>query len=559
MYSFGCISLKNVILLFAFLAGTTLPITTLFVDEYLLRSYLFVAITIVISVFVVVTSQQMSFFFPKAIIAIVILVSIGCIRNYENIGIWHCCSVSFIFLLLLLGRMSFSYNEMSVCIAPICAVELFVCLLQLLGVIGKGIGKCTGTFDNSCGLALFMSLCFPFFLETYKRQRNVFLLLLLLLIPTILLLAESRAGLLSIILILFICKRSISKRVVVCLTIFLLSALVFLFVYKNSSTTGRFLIIVNAFSMPISNIWVGDGLYAFTKEYMLQQAAFFAHSSQVELQFVAGEINHPLNEYIAFFINTGLIGGIALLTTMFFLCKYILKSPSTWSFCIIIICLHSAMTHSLRYPFVWFFTAICISQICQSHARYAIKKQYGNIMLVVFCGFATLMTFADFNLEYRWKKLFDDYISKERNSQYLEEYRDLEKKWHGTPQFYYNYAVILKDNQCYHESIKMIERYHKYAVDYCSNLLLANNYYGLKEYDSAISHFTICHNMCPNRFIPMEGLMKSYIKKENTFCATSIAEQIICQPVKVESYTVSVIKANAMKYLSSVKQNGKKE
>lgn len=558
MHSFNNISHKNVFLIFSFLAGTTLPIATLFVDEYLLRSYLFVAISITMSVIVVATSRQMSFFFSKAIIVTIILVLVGCVRNYENIGIWHCYAVCFILLLLLFGRISFSYNEMSVCIAPICAVELFICLLQLLCVAEKGIGRCTGTFDNSCGLSLFMSLCYPFLLETYKHRKSA-LLVLLLLIPTILLLAESRSGLLSIILILFIFKHSISRRVIVYSIVFLSLALMFLFIYKNSSTIGRSFIIVNAFSIPISNIWVGDGLFAFTKEYMLQQAAFFSHSSSEELYFVAGETSHPLNEYIAFYINTGIIGGITLLTTIFFLYKYLLKSPSIWGLCIIIICLHSAMTHSLQYPFVWFFAAICISQICLSQARYVVKKQYINLMLILFCTFTTLMISTDLSFEYRWKKIFDDYILKGKNSQNIEDYKDLEEEWHGNPQFYYNYAVILRDNLYYHESIKAIEIYHKYAVDYCSNLLLANNYYDLKKYDSAISHFTLCHNMCPNRFIPMEGLMKSFIKKENTFSATSIAEQIACQPAKVESYTVSVIKANAIKYLSLVKQNEKKE
>ena len=56
--------------------------------------------------------------------------------------------------------------------------------------------------------------------------------------------------------------------------------------------------------------------------------------------------------------------------------------------------------------------------------------------------------------------------------------------------------------------------------------------------------------MCPARFIPLRGLLRTYKKTNDKEKTDSIAHYIINKNPKVKSYTVSIIKAEANKHLN---------
>ena len=57
--------------------------------------------------------------------------------------------------------------------------------------------------------------------------------------------------------------------------------------------------------------------------------------------------------------------------------------------------------------------------------------------------------------------------------------------------------------------------------------------------------------MCPNRFLPLQGLLRLYMKSGDFICANQIALEILEKPIKVPSYTVSIIREEAKNYLSN--------
>lgn len=61
--------------------------------------------------------------------------------------------------------------------------------------------------------------------------------------------------------------------------------------------------------------------------------------------------------------------------------------------------------------------------------------------------------------------------------------------------------------------------------------------------------------MVPNRFMPLYGLMQTYMQKGDTIQARNIAKQIVVKKIKVESNEVEMIKNEAQKLLAACKSN----
>ena len=61
--------------------------------------------------------------------------------------------------------------------------------------------------------------------------------------------------------------------------------------------------------------------------------------------------------------------------------------------------------------------------------------------------------------------------------------------------------------------------------------------------------------MCPVRFLPLRGMLRTRQKQKVQSEASLIAQTIINKKPKIKSYTVSVIKAEAQNYLEYEKKN----
>lgn len=127
----------------------------------------------------------------------------------------------------------------------------------------------------------------------------------------------------------------------------------------------------------------------------------------------------------------------------------------------------------------------------------------------------------------------------------MERFKYLYENWNGNPYFYYNYATVLRDNLDYKLSNDIIEKYNNFHIDYDSMITKANNYYDLEDFDNAIKYYNQSHWMCPNRFVPLQGLMRTYKAMGNYYASTEIAKEIKTKKIKKKSYKVSLIKMEA--------------
>ena len=104
----------------------------------------------------------------------------------------------------------------------------------------------------------------------------------------------------------------------------------------------------------------------------------------------------------------------------------------------------------------------------------------------------------------------------------------------------YSLAVRLNENSRYKESDDVLDTCEKYFINYDTEMLRASNAYERTDIVNAEKHYLIAHNMIPNRFAPLYGLMKCY-KTTNNPKVLLVAKEIVAKPIKIKSYDVNLI------------------
>lgn len=85
----------------------------------------------------------------------------------------------------------------------------------------------------------------------------------------------------------------------------------------------------------------------------------------------------------------------------------------------------------------------------------------------------------------------------------------------------------------------------KFINDYDVQMLIADNYYNMKQWNMANKHYIIASQMIPNRFMPLYKRMLLYETVQNKHLSLYMAHIIINKPVKIPSNTINKIKHDA--------------
>lgn len=122
----------------------------------------------------------------------------------------------------------------------------------------------------------------------------------------------------------------------------------------------------------------------------------------------------------------------------------------------------------------------------------------------------------------------------------------------------YEEAASLNLSGRYHKSDSVLITCQKYFNNYDTELLAADNALQQEKYKQAIPHLVMAHNMIPNRFYPLYGLMLCY-KEESPSKAYCVAQEIRQKEIKVPSPDVDMIRAEAASYIKENKPCAQKE
>ncbi|WP_455498203.1 hypothetical protein [Coprobacter sp.] len=127
----------------------------------------------------------------------------------------------------------------------------------------------------------------------------------------------------------------------------------------------------------------------------------------------------------------------------------------------------------------------------------------------------------------------------------LSKYARLYSEWNGNPMFLYNYGAVLNIFKEYKNSNNIMFECTKFLNDYDVQMLIADNYYNMKQWDMANKHYIIASQMIPNRFMPLYKRMLLYETAQNKHLSLYMAHIIINKPTKIPSNTINKIKHDA--------------
>lgn len=529
------------------LIGTCIPCVPSFVEDVIYPKCVIYVLCVSIALFIILCSrQELRFSSSFPVNTILILLIVGALCNIER-KITVATLFANIILFIVLCNVKLKNNYVCRGVIVIVITILTLCLMQWIGYLRLYTSwDVTASFDNPSGVSVFLSLCFPFLLDEFERSEKVYLLLCLTLIVFAIVMLHARGGLVAIFvsLVFFLhFRKNISKfewTIIFASFIVMFIGLCWL---KSDSTQGRLFIYIIASKLLMSAPLCGLGNWGYELNAMAVQTNFFIENPNSLYGKFASDMMHPLSDVLYFVVDYGGLGLGMLLMITYQLLRNFDRKHFVYYNCILAFVVHSFISYPLRYPSTWFFVILCLSQIFGTKKR-CTKLSY-NIrwLLGVLCVCCLYIVTRDCEFERKWYLLFQD------RQMHLNAYIDMEKMWNGNPMFFYDYARVLRSNGQYVRSNEMLGKYQKYLKDYSSYMMMADNFYSMGNYDEAMKSYIYCSHMCPARFLPLRGMLRSYQRMGEIEKSKIIANKILKKNIKVQSIEVELIRYEATKCL----------
>jgi|WetSurMetagenome_2_1015567.scaffolds.fasta_scaffold77893_1 O-antigen ligase len=448
-----------------------------------------------------------------------------------------------------------------------CIGEAIYGLLQYTHlIIGNNIYKgVTGSFDNSAGFAscLCLGLPFVFSLDKFASKRNIYLIILVLCIAIVaIILSKSRSGLVTIfsaLCIVVLYKIHIPVLLKISLIILPFIILIGSYSIKKDSAKGRLLIWQCSVEMIKEKPLLGYGIHGFKSKYMNFQADYFKKNPNSKYSMLADNVSHPFNEYLYVLVNYGALGLLSIIFIMIGLYVCYVNNPTALNFSCIIsllsILIFSLFSYPFRYPFTWIILVLDAIFLLNKPLA-SINKQLMDCVawgLLIICPICIFYISQRSNAEKRWN-ILEQRSETSRDIDIIKGYNKLIPVLGNDPYFLYNYAVVLNDYKMYVESNQIMQRCSNFLNDYDCQLLIADNYYQMRNKKLAEIYYQQAAYMCPNRFMPLYYLFKIEVI-DNRTKACHLAMIIKNKKVKIPSWTIDDIKQEAILYLQKQKSN----
>jgi tetratricopeptide (TPR) repeat protein len=206
--------------------------------------------------------------------------------------------------------------------------------------------------------------------------------------------------------------------------------------------------------------------------------------------------------------------------------------------CLLSIAVFSLFSYPLTYPFVWVMGLSSITVLFYPLWRTQKKFFYTLrpiiILVVLYAGY---MTYDRMATEIKWCNIAQKSL-RGQTEQMLPEYQLLYGKLQNNELFLYNYAAELNVVKQYAKSLEIAHECERLWADYDLQMLMAENYKELHQYEEAEFHYIKASNMCPVKFMPLYKLYKLYEDLGEREKVLTIANKIIEKPVKIMSPTI---------------------
>ncbi|MDR1339241.1 MAG: O-antigen ligase family protein, partial [Prevotellaceae bacterium] len=416
--------------------------------------------------------------------------------------------------------------------------------------------RLTGSFDNPAGftaaLACVLPCTFYFFRNTSRTVKYIAVFIAVLLFSVIVL-SRARAAIiagLAVIACYLLCGsysgvkwKNWTKILLVCIVAASMTGLYFL---KRDSANGRIPIWQSTWEMIRDKPLTGHGHGTFNAKYMFYQAEYFETHPDSKYADLADNVLHPFNEYLLVWAEHGMIGMACIAFLCFLLVRCYIREPSQIRFIALLSMLSlavlSCFSYPFKYPFTWVIAFLNITLICPPGKGSSRRTVHATRTGLVLTAIALLLVGVPvMKAEIRWNTVAKQSLAG-KTGEVLPEYDKLYKYLGKNGLFLYNHAAELHEVREYAKSLSVFERCVRYYNDMDVQMLLADNYKELCQYDEAEKHLKLAASMCPGRFMPLYQLTELYTATERTNEARTLARQIVNKKVKIPSATIHAIK-----------------
>ncbi len=434
--------------------------------------------------------------------------------------------------------------------------SLIMCVISLIGIIS--IFFCD--IHNSSIYSMGVTLTVPsimYFLDTKNKTLNYIIYIVLTLYVIVVIYSSSRTGIIVTLLsfIYFLWNRFKSKCKLILFSFISLSVvfIVLVFFVKENSSNGRAFILKNTAKMILEKPF-GWGTNGFETNYMVKQAEYFCNNNDEEMEMLADDIKHPLNEFMYIAINHG-IHVLAIFVTFVFLLIYLLyKRGDRESKCFLHFIILLFAWCCFSYPLSVSFVIVILSAYIISYpmTEYLLLKRnhirYTIILPLLLCGCKRLQAFND---ERIWNNAIETYnIGRKEDA--LMVFDNAHNFSIDKGRKLFSLATIEYNNKDYKRCIEVCNECKQFIQSYDLELMHANCYMFIGNQYMALKHFQIAHNMCPVRFIPLYKQFKIYKEIGDTLKMIKIGKEILSKKVKVYSYKTNIIINNVQYELKNI-------
>jgi len=340
--------------------------------------------------------------------------------------------------------------------------------------------------------------------------------------------------------------------------ILLTAAAVFLFHYKEQSSSGRLFIWKVSVQMIADKPVFGFGFDTYSVAHNNYQADYFnAHPGAEEAE-LADAVSYAFNEYIQIAAETGLAGLLLFLSLIFFAFfkvrkkqddkdqkNYILIAARGSLLAILI----SAM---FSYPFrtvpVYMMLFLVLSVISANDSVKITEIQFteqsrrilsvaGLVLIVLF----TVGQAKKYRASKEWLKAFK-LVRAHEYPKAVSVYEELYPILNYNRFFLFNYGAELSVMGEYHKSVDLLTEAEERLNDVDLYIYLGNSYAGLGDWKNAASCFKKASLIVPGKFYPKYRLVKIYLELNEYEKALNLAREILSMPVKVPSDIITGIR-----------------
>ena len=444
-------------------------------------------------------------------------------------------------------------------------------LAQYVGLSDSLHASCpiTGSFENTAGYIAVQNLLLPFslylfFNEGDQKRLRIIPLVSVILTSLSIILSESRCGvlaMLAVILVMTVVEKKISLKfrhykLTWALGVFILILLAYILYHlKKDSADGRLFIWTVCLELIKEKPIIGHGINGFQSQYMDYQANYFISHPESKYAMLADNIIHPFSEWLKITVNFGFVGLSVVGMSIYKLCKKLRKTEGNSTSIGLSIVASMIVLCSFSYPFHYapacFLALFPLLYIIPLYSINAFSK-FGYIrfifplILCIVIGIVSRMAFLDL----KWAEICKRSLAG-KTEQMLPNYASMIPEMRHNPLFLYNYSAELNFSGHYKESQQIINECLKLYNDYEVQILIANNYENMGQWEAALHTYQNASNMIPCRFVPLYDMLQIYQQIGDTVKADSIAQTILNKPIKIPSSSIDKMKAETEKWATN--------